>query len=149
MKMAKVHNGNGNGVIDLRRRLVSQILLRQPDITKREMVEFVGQKIINPETGSSFSIGTIHNDMIAVREGWKERSAQNYDELVAEQKAMLYDLYAEARKKGKLNIAIDCIKELNKMIGAYAPERHDITSGGEKLQKVEIIEVIKSGAGEE
>ena len=142
---APINRGNGNHVIDLRRRLVAQIIVRKPDVTQLEVQQAVAEKMINERTGKPYSEGIIRRDILAIRERWRQDASLSFEDMVAEQRARLHDLYIEARNPGtvgrprkvNLRIALDVVREMNKIIGAYAPEKTDITSGGKPLRTVE------------
>jgi hypothetical protein len=64
--------------------------------------------MVNPKTGGPFCLRTIHKDIIAVREAWRERSVRDYGEVVAELSQMLDDLQqiAFVEKNRKLAVQV-------------------------------------------
>jgi hypothetical protein len=58
-------------------------------------------------------------------------------------KAQLEDMLEEAVKNGNQKIALQIRQELNKLLGLYSPEKVDITSAGDKITEIRLIQVIK------
>ena len=144
--MARINKGGGNHLIDRRRRLVTQILMQKPDVTQHEIQRIVGTQLVNPETGNPYTLTIINRDVIAIRKIWRKDNAKDFEDLVSEQRARIGDIYNTARRQkekdkpekiGALRLALDCLRELNRMVGAYAPIKTDITTLGEPLRSVE------------
>lgn len=76
----------------------------------------------------------------------KELYDEKAIELVNETLGQLEDLYQQSVSGRNLKLALEVRKEISKLIGLYASEKIDITSGGETLKNItfEIIEKKKS-----
>ena len=123
-------NGNSNGILERRRRLISSMLLRRPNITRRELMDKVGEVIINPDTGEPFALGTIQNDVDALKAAWRERSEENADDWIAETMATLDQLQGDAWKEREYGVVLRCIQERAKLKGQYAPEKAELSGQG-------------------
>jgi hypothetical protein len=60
---------------------------------------------------------------------------------LAEAITQLEELFEEGNHKTKVEVR----KELNKLIGLYAAEKIDVTTGGESINKIEISIIKKNG----
>jgi len=58
-----------------------------------------------------------------------------------ESKAQLEEMYEKAFGRKDYKLALEVRKEMNKMLGLNSPEKIDITSGGDKITEIKIIEV--------
>jgi len=121
-------NGNGNGVLEKRRRLISSMLIRRPNITRRELMDEIGKMILNPATGEPFSLGTIQNDIDALKEGWRERAAEDAAAWIAEQLATIDQLQGDAWSQRDYGVVLRCIQERAKLKGLYPAEKREISS---------------------
>jgi len=119
-------NGNGNGIIEKRRRMVASLLARQPRISRRDLQERVGKKLVNPDTGSPFALGTIQNDIDALKAENRERAGQEFAVWIAEQLLAIEELMTHAWARGDLAIALRCIQERAKLLGLNEPTRFEI-----------------------
>lgn len=126
------HAGNGNGHRDLRLLMVSDILTRQPKITRRQLHRVyqeraasksadVRRAFYNEKTGKAFGLTTVHNDVLAVREVWKERTAANYDELVAESFAELDALSVALWREGNYDGVLKVNREKRRLLALDKP----------------------------
>jgi hypothetical protein len=68
------------------------------------------------------------------RERLKERFDQQRDEIVNEQMGRLYDLLARCREAGNRRVEAEVLRDLSKIYGLDAPQKLDITSGGNPIQ---------------
>jgi hypothetical protein len=116
-------NGNGNGIIEKRRRMVASLLARQPRISRRELQEQVGKKLVNPDTGNPFALGTIQNDIDALKTQNRERAGQQFSVWIGEQLLGLEELMTEAWHRGDLTIVLRCMQERAKLLGLNEPDR--------------------------
>lgn len=60
---------------------------------------------------------------------------------INEQVGRLESLYEKALKEGNKKLALEVMKEINKLCGLYAAEKVDITTGGNQINEIKIIEV--------
>ena len=119
-------NANGNGIIEERRRLVAAYVARSPKITRRELHERVGQKVVNPDTGRPFALGTIQNDIDALKALNMERAIQDIGTWIAEQLHGLEELMTDAWARSELAIVLRCMQERAKLLGLNEPTRFEI-----------------------
>ena len=120
-------NGGNNGVIEYRRRLVSSLLTRQPNIRQREIQRHLETKVINPDIGSDYSLGTINNDIQVIKAAWMEKAGRDYGEWVADEIGGLDEVEAAAWQKGKLDIVLRCKERRAKLLGLDAPAKHEVS----------------------
>jgi hypothetical protein len=69
----------------------------------------------------------------------------NNESAINEAVGQLEDLYEKALSDGNKKLALDVRKEINKLVGLYAAEKVDITSGGEKTTEIKLIQINKNG----
>jgi len=117
--------GNGNGIIERRRRAIGIILAERPTISQRELMEVLEKQadIVNPRTGAAYCLGTINNDLQAIKRGWMERAYQCYSDWVSEQVAKLDRLEERAWRSNDLAIVLRCIDRRCKLLGLDEPTR--------------------------
>ena len=124
-------NGNSNGVMERRRRLISSMLLRRPNITRREVMKNLADvPLLNPATNEPFALGTIQNDIDALKAGWRERSDENTDEWIAELLAMIDQLQGDAWQEREYAVVLRCVQERAKLKGLYPAEKRELTGAG-------------------
>jgi len=73
----------------------------------------------------------------------KKRAAFDRDEELAKARERLTWLYKKCISVQDFQRALAVQKELNALYGLYAPTKTDITSGGERVQAITTIEVVK------
>jgi hypothetical protein len=71
----------------------------------------------------------------------KDRYNETNDALIEEAIYQYEQMLEKAAIAGNLKLWNELKKELNKIQGIYAAEKVDITSGGEKITEIKIIEV--------
>ena len=67
----------------------------------------------------------------ATREAARERNATRERKVIgdkADRMEMLWRMACDSEEAGDVNEAVNCVKELNKMDGAYAPEKIELSS---------------------
>ena len=116
---------------DRRRALVARLLVRNPRITQLEIKEELatGGKngeplIVNPETDKPYAVGTINGDVKAIRKEFRERAARDGDDWISELISRYDEIYRTAMEEGDLTAANKANDSISKIVGAYAPERH-------------------------
>ena len=146
--------GNGrpwtsSGGIEQRRRLVSTMLIRRPNITRRELHAEIAKRMQNPKTDEPFSLSTIQNDVTVLREGWKQRTNQNVDEWIAEEIATVDELQGDAWSEREYQVVLRCVQERAKLKGLYSPERREITGAdGRELIPTDVLVAALKAADE-
>jgi hypothetical protein len=119
---------NGSDLIEYRRRLIARLLIRKPNITRRELhmslatPDETGQpRILNPDTGEPYSLGTIQNDIDWLKADWRAKSGQDYDDWVAGELAKLDELEAVAWRVEDVDAVLKCMARRAKLKGLDAP----------------------------
>jgi len=135
--------GEGNGIIERRRQAIAGLLIRKPKATQREIHEWIGRNIVNPETNAPYCLGTINNDLRAIREGWEERAELDYGQWVAEELARIDEVETEAWKRQDLELVLKCSDRRRKLLGLDKPSRIDLTTEGQGLT-ITRVEVLRS-----
>ena len=117
--------GNGNGIIEKRRRAISIILTERPTISQREIMDILAEQfsLWNPQTDAPYSLGTINNDIQQIKAGWMERAYRAYGDWVAEQVATIERVKEKAFRDGRLDIVLRCVEQICKLLGLYEPTR--------------------------
>jgi phage terminase small subunit len=93
-----------------------------------------------------------YSDMSSLFEDWV--SLEDFDKLTDEQKGAILEISYSKKKIGvsdvdiefvkvKLHDKMAAIREINKMLGFHAPEKKDVTSGGEPIKGISPIEWVK------
>ena len=107
------------------------MLLRRPNITRREVMKNLADvPLLNPATNEPFSLGTIQNDIDALKARWRERSAENADEWIAELLATIDQLQGDAWQEREYGVVVRCIQERAKLKGLYAPDKAEFSGPG-------------------
>ena len=136
---------NGSDLTELRRRAVARLLIRKPNITRRELhaalaaPNEIGQpRIVNPDTGEPFSLGTIQNDVDWLKGNWREKAGQDYTDWVAGEIAKLDEVEAVAWQERDLDTVLKCMTRRAKLLVLDKPERTEISGkdGGDIVIKV-------------
>ena len=139
-------NGTKNGVIERRRKIIAAALLRRPSITRRELQSYLATKgIINPETLKPFSLGTIQNDIDALKGDWQERSDGDFDGWMSEQIAALDQLQGDAWTERDYSIVLRCLQERAKLKGLYAAAKQHNLNLDMSALTTEQLERIAAG----
>jgi hypothetical protein len=68
------------------------------------------------------------------RDRLKERFEQQREEILSEQLGRLYDLLYRCRESGNRRVEAEVLRDLSKIYGLDAPQKVDITSGGEPIK---------------
>lgn len=73
----------------------------------------------------------------------QEVYTRNIEEHFEEAKGQLEEMLERASKRGDYKLSLQIRQELNKLLGLYSPEKIDLTSGGEKITEIKLIQVTK------
>jgi hypothetical protein len=73
----------------------------------------------------------------------QEVYTKNIEEHFEEAKGQLEGMLERASKRGDYKLSLQIRQELNKLLGLYSPEKIDLTSGGEKITEIKLIQVNK------
>ena len=73
----------------------------------------------------------------------QEVYTRNIEEHFEEAKGQLEGMLERASKRGDYKLSLQIRQELNKLLGLYSPEKIDLTSGGEKITEIKLIQVTK------
>jgi len=118
--------GNGNGLKEFRRQLITSLLIRRPNITQRQILATLAKQVINPKSGKPYALGTINKDLRIIREGWQEKAERNYGIWVAEMVATLEEVEKEGWATGDSNIVLKALAQKAKLKGLDAPTKMDL-----------------------
>ena len=101
---------------------------------KKSYTEFrdIASKEFNVTTRAAESMWT------DCRNRLKERFSQERDEILSEQLNRLYDLLNRSRLAGNRRVEAEVLRDISKIYGLDAPQKVDVTSGGEPIS-VNII----------
>ena len=73
----------------------------------------------------------------------KDRYSETNDALIEEAIYQYEQMIEKAAISGDLRLWNDLRKELNKIQGIYAADKVDITSGGDKITEIRLVQVVK------
>ena len=73
----------------------------------------------------------------------KDRYNETIDALIEEAIYQYEQMIEKAAISGDLRLWNDLRKELNKIQGIYAADKVDITSGGDKITEIRLVQVVK------
>lgn len=77
----------------------------------------------------------------------REKIVKIYDtqnkKLANEALGQLESMYEDCIKSKNIKLALEIKKEINKLTGAYAADKVDITSGGNAITEIKLIQVNK------
>ena len=128
---------NGSDLTEYRRRLIARLLIRKPNITRRELHaslatpdEMGNPRFINKKTGKPYSLGTIQADIDWLKADWRNRAGQDYDDWVAGELAKLDELEAAAWQEKEYIVVLRCMERRAKLKGLDAPTRQEISGEG-------------------
>jgi hypothetical protein len=87
--------------------------------------------------GQSYSYEVMREARKKIQEIWDKNAEAHLEEA----KAHLEELYENAIRKKDMKLALQVRQELNKLMGLYSPEKLDITSNGQTISEIKIIEI--------
>lgn len=137
-------------LVELRRHKVAQLLVLRPGISRRQVVDFLGQhdpetgqpRLVNPETGNPFSLGTIQNDIAAIKDRWIERADEDIEAWVAGESAKLDELEAACWRTGNYDGVLRIITFRARLFGLCRPAQVEANVGGDIILRVDGGEEI-------
>lgn len=77
----------------------------------------------------------------AARKKIKDVYTRDIEEHFEEAKGQLEEMLQKATTRGEHKLALQIRQELNKLLGLYSPEKIDVTSGGEKITEIKLIQI--------
>ena len=115
-------NKERDDIIADRRRKVAALLVRQ--WTQREIVKaLAAQQDVNHETGEPWDLATIHRDIKALRQMWREEALQD----ISLHQAQRLMEFAEVKRRGwidgDMNVVLRAMKQEAEMFGFDAPQK--------------------------
>lgn len=85
-----------------RRQFIAERLLIH-NMTQQEIADALAEAgLVNPRSGKAWSVGTINNDVKALRKQWESDAARDYDQYVVVQLAKIQAAQMRAWEKGDL-----------------------------------------------
>lgn len=140
-------NASQSELVRIRRRqIVQSLLVRRPGITQREIhahlagVDNNGDpRIVNPNTGKPFSLGTINGDVQTLREGWKALTAEANAEWRARFLVTCEEIEKAAWATGDLRMVRQVWKDRREALGLDEPDRWEVSGpGGGPIEHQEV-----------
>ena len=108
----------------------------EKNASNKTILEFLKNKL---GYGNSFSYELIR----AARKKIQDVYTRDIEEHFEEAKGQLEEMLEKATKKNDMKMILQIIQELNKLMGLYSAEKIDITSGGDKITEIKLIQVNK------
>jgi hypothetical protein len=87
--------------------------------------------------GQSYAYEVMREARKKIQEIWDKNAEAHLEEA----KAHLEELYENAIRRKDMKLALQVRQELNKLMGLYSPEKLDITSNGQTISEIKIIEI--------
>lgn len=136
-------------VRELRQQIIATLLARKPRITQREIHAYLSAKgvdgrprLVNPDTGQPFALGTINKDIKDLRSEYRDKRDAGRDEWVAQLLLSYEEMLSEAWKGKDLELARKVMADIRKLLGLDEPERKEISGpGGGPVETVTKIDV--------
>jgi hypothetical protein len=72
-----------------------------------------------------------------IQEIWDKNAEAHLEEA----KGQLEDMLENSIRQKNMKLALDIRKEINKLMGLYAAEKIDITSGGKEITEIKLIQI--------
>jgi len=108
--------------INIRRRHVSAILLRNPTLTLAEVAEQLEVAgVINPETEKRYSHQVVHQDLKIITEDWQKRSTDDIGKMKGRQLAELDEMRKAAYIDGDREFVLKLMQHESKLLGLDSP----------------------------
>lgn len=124
-------NTSSEAIIQRRRLRVAE--LRLMGATQRAIWQALadgGQggvgRMVNPETGEPFSLGTINNDIKALEKEWHTEASRHTSEHMARQLAEIQKIKIQAFTQKNPHLALRAIETEMKLLGTAAPQKIDL-----------------------
>jgi hypothetical protein len=121
-------NSSGVDIIKRRREVVAR--LRIMGMTSREIADALAKpgpnQVLNPLTNEPFSHVTIHNDIVALTDEWRENAALSTQTHVARQLAEIQEIKRQAFLNRDGLLALRAIDREIKILGTAAPDKVEI-----------------------
>lgn len=135
-------------LVDSRRRAVASMRLRA--FTVREIREGLAElQIINPRTGSLWSIGTIQGDLDALEAQWRKDAMADVSHMKSKANARIEEIIRLAFKDKDLTAALAAVRSQRELFGLDAPKQTQLGGipGGEPIpvQRVPLLDGIDLG----
>jgi len=95
------------------------------------LADKVSQEFLSPKTGEPYSLTTIHNDIKAVRERWREVAQRDWLVWVNERVGVLQAVEIEAWTKGDFDLVLKVHDRIERLLGLAKPtkHKHEVTGG--------------------
>lgn len=74
-----------------------------------------------------------------IQEIWDKNAEAHLEEA----KGQLEDMLESSIRQKNMKLALEIRKEINKLMGLYAAEKIDITSGGKEITEIKLIQINK------
>lgn len=87
--------------------------------------------------GQSYAYEIMREARKKIQEIWDKNAEAHLEE----SKGQLEELYEVAIRKKDMKLALQIRQELNKLMGLYSPDKVDITSNGQTISEIKIIEI--------
>lgn len=87
--------------------------------------------------GQSYAYEILREARKKIQEIWDKNAEAHLEE----SKGQLEELYEVAIRRKDMKLALQIRQELNKLMGLYSPDKVDITSNGQTISEIKIIEI--------
>lgn len=129
--------------MEQRRRLVSELLLRRPGITQREICDDLEERgFVNPDTGKPYSLGTVNSDVQTLEDGWRRSAQRDIAEFKWRQIAELDEVKRAAWSDKDVNAVMRAIKLQMDITGTEAPKRSELQVA---TWRDKLIDALRAG----
>lgn len=115
---------NNGETVTHRRELVARLRIR--GLSQREIMIELAKVLLNPHSGSAFTLGTIAQDCLALDKQWRERTATSIDGHKARVLSSLMEVERAAWAAKDLNGVLRALKQECDLLGLDAPAQYDL-----------------------
>lgn len=128
----KTKNSNIKYAIELaadrRKQLVASLMKRNPRLSRRQLHAELAKPvdeggIRNPQTGEPYCLTTVHKDIVALREGWREDAAKATNDWIVETLSDYQELWVRACEASDWAEARRVVEARTKLLGINAPQK--------------------------
>lgn len=115
---------------DRRRQFLAREMVRRPRVTQRQLRRALTEAgHVNPETQKPWSLGTVNNDVEAIREAARERMEQSAETWRANELDLLARVQERALEEGELRTVVMISRRRAALLGLDEPDELRATVG--------------------
>lgn len=102
--------------------------------TNKTILDFLQNDL---QYGQTYAYELLKKARVRIQEIWNKNAEAHLEE----SKGQLEELYETSMTQGNYKLALQIRQEINKLMGLYAADKLDITTGGDKINTIKLIRV--------